>query len=89
MQLPQPRPQSPIMAPASPNFLHIYAGKLFDPLTRSIQPKKLIKVDLRTGKIQDITPFTEIEEAGSDVRVLDSRELTIVRAWVRRCPRPL
>ncbi|KAF4573685.1 hypothetical protein EYR36_008203 [Pleurotus pulmonarius] len=81
MQLPQPRPQSPIMA-ASPNFLHIYAGKLFDPLTRSIQPKKLIKVDVRTGRIQDITPFTEIGEAGSDVRVLDCRELTIVPGFV-------
>ncbi len=76
------------MAPSEPRFLHVYAGKLFDSISRTIQPKKLIKVDISTGRIQDITSFTEIESeaieggTGNDIRVLDCTGLTIVPGFV-------
>ncbi|KDQ31608.1 hypothetical protein PLEOSDRAFT_25102 [Pleurotus ostreatus PC15] len=79
MQLPR---QSSNMAPPQQQFLYIYAGKMFDPISRTIQPKRLIKVNVCMGRIQEVTSFTEIEVAKSGVRVLDCRELTIVPGFV-------
>ncbi|KAF9495665.1 hypothetical protein BDN71DRAFT_1447349 [Pleurotus eryngii] len=70
------------MAPSETKFLYIYAGKLFDPISRTIQPKKLIKVNVSTGRIQGVTSFTQIEAAENGALVLDCRELTIVPGFV-------
>ncbi|KAJ8507539.1 hypothetical protein ONZ45_g10101 [Pleurotus djamor] len=64
---------------------HIYAGKLFDPITRTIASRQLIEVDESHGRIlavRSFARFPETSQENTNIRIIDCRELTILPGFV-------
>ncbi|KAH9926465.1 uncharacterized protein B0H18DRAFT_1085040 [Fomitopsis serialis] len=65
--------------------MRIYAGKLFDPYTLELLPRRVITTSADSGLVLDVQPYDAAGEAGvdfADPAMVDLREATVLPGFV-------
>lgn len=66
----------------TPQDIKIYAGKLFDPFTRTLVADQLITVSPTSGLITSLSTFSRAEVVRESESVIDLRKMTVLPGFV-------